>query len=57
MNAPDLYHAASKLRALRQMNKDRSKLYDRHVEDSLTKLAKWYDAEEGSEEARLAFEA
>jgi hypothetical protein len=57
MNAPDLYHALMKLRALRRLNRARGQEYDRHVEDSLAKLAAWHDAPEGSEEARRAFEA
>jgi hypothetical protein len=56
MNAPDLFHAISKLRTLKRMNHARSKLYERHIEDSLTKLAAWADAEDGSEEQQRAWE-
>jgi hypothetical protein len=56
MNTPDLYHAVTKLRALKRLNHARGQRYERQLDDSLTKLAKWFDAPEGSEEARRAFE-
>lgn len=55
MKLPDAYHAFSKLEALRRLN--RSRRHERALKDSLTKLAKWYDAEPNSPEAEAAFQA
>jgi hypothetical protein len=57
MNAPELYHALTKLQTLRRLNRARGQRYERQLEDSLTKLAAWADAPEGSEQQARAFEA
>ena len=44
------------MQALRRLNHSRSKAFDRALEDSLEKLAAWYDAEDGSEAEAKAFE-
>jgi predicted metal-dependent hydrolase len=53
MNAADLLHAFTKMHAIRRLN--RHDRYERQVDDILTKLAVWHDAEGGSEKERVAF--
>jgi hypothetical protein len=55
VKAPDAYHAVTKLRALKRLNK-RDPL-SQALDDSLTKLAAWADAEPNSEQEARAFTA
>ena len=59
MQLPDAVHAFTKLQALRKMNHARgqkAKLYERALDDSLTKLAKWADLPEDDPERDKAWE-
>jgi hypothetical protein len=54
-SAPDLLHAFTKLQALRRLNHSRSRAYEQALDEALTKLAAWHDAEPDSEEEAAAF--